>query len=356
MSFPLTPVDGALYTTALGTNYRYDSTRTAWNIVSQTMTGVTGIQGSSGIQGATGLRGDTGIQGNTGVQGNTGIAGSSGGITGTAGYVVKFFDGTSVVNSTMYNYAGKGMELNVGNAIDASAYLVVKGNNQKLAELGRSNVSGNGSGELNLYTEGVLYTKFNPTTASVGTGLAVTGTLAVGPSMNVSGSAIQVTQSMTPTVIGPGMLYNVGPLSADATRTQADAYNSYATTHISDMIRLDRTRALYLYDDGTISDSNYLFQARGYVWQVAANYASYTDFIDFACYADSGTQHIIHLHTNGETSSTLDASRLNISVVQPSYLGDVFWDSAKLVISSNIPVSDGTALIGYDIKYWTCKA
>lgn len=60
MAFPSSPVDGQLYTTSLGTQYRYYLTDTAWKIV-----------GSPG----------------------------TGDITGTAGYLAKFVDGTTIGNS-----------------------------------------------------------------------------------------------------------------------------------------------------------------------------------------------------------------------------------------------------------------
>ena len=69
MSFPFSPTNGQLYTTALGTSYRYDAARTAWIINSQTIVGLTGVQGQTGLQGSTGLQGPTGVQGNTGQQG-----------------------------------------------------------------------------------------------------------------------------------------------------------------------------------------------------------------------------------------------------------------------------------------------
>jgi len=85
MSFPNSPTNGQLYTNALGTVYLYDSTRTAWNISTQTVTGVTGLQGITGVgTGATGVIGPTGIQGNTGIAGGTGVIGPTG-IRGTTG-------------------------------------------------------------------------------------------------------------------------------------------------------------------------------------------------------------------------------------------------------------------------------
>ena len=69
MSFPFSPYNGQLYTTALGTSYVYDTTRAAWLINSQTIIGLTGVQGITGPQGT---------QGNTGVQGGTGLQGLQG--------------------------------------------------------------------------------------------------------------------------------------------------------------------------------------------------------------------------------------------------------------------------------------
>ena len=51
MAFPTAPYDGELYTNQLQTEYRYDSTRGAWIINSQEITGATGVQGATGIQG-----------------------------------------------------------------------------------------------------------------------------------------------------------------------------------------------------------------------------------------------------------------------------------------------------------------
>jgi hypothetical protein len=54
-SFPLSPVNGQIWTNPLGTGYVYDSTRTAWLINSQTVVGQTGLQGPTGVQGQTGF-------------------------------------------------------------------------------------------------------------------------------------------------------------------------------------------------------------------------------------------------------------------------------------------------------------
>jgi hypothetical protein len=49
--FPANPGDGQLFLNALGTQYKYDSTRTAWLIANQTLLGATGVQGQQGITG-----------------------------------------------------------------------------------------------------------------------------------------------------------------------------------------------------------------------------------------------------------------------------------------------------------------
>ena len=94
LGFPLSPINGQTYTTSLGTNYVYDSSRTAWLINSssgsQGLTGMPGITGSNGIQGITGNSGLTGTNGLTGSVGVVGITGSNGltgliGITGLNG-------------------------------------------------------------------------------------------------------------------------------------------------------------------------------------------------------------------------------------------------------------------------------
>ena len=45
MSFPSSPVNGQLYTNALGTEYIYVSADGAWKIHSATIQGMTGLQG-----------------------------------------------------------------------------------------------------------------------------------------------------------------------------------------------------------------------------------------------------------------------------------------------------------------------
>jgi len=87
VAFPTSPTDGQQYTNNLGTTYEWDSSRTAWLIVSQEITGATGIQGIQGVTGLQGAQGDTGVQGETGLQGHTGIQGDTGiqGITGIQG-------------------------------------------------------------------------------------------------------------------------------------------------------------------------------------------------------------------------------------------------------------------------------
>ena len=54
MSFPFSPIDGQVYFNNLGTGYKFDSTRVAWLISSQTIIGLTGLQGPTGIIGETG--------------------------------------------------------------------------------------------------------------------------------------------------------------------------------------------------------------------------------------------------------------------------------------------------------------
>lgn len=57
MSFPVSPISGQSFTNTLGTRFLYDSTRNAWLIDTQAVTGfygATGIMGSTGIQGITG--------------------------------------------------------------------------------------------------------------------------------------------------------------------------------------------------------------------------------------------------------------------------------------------------------------
>jgi len=58
MPFPPNPNPGDLYTTSLGTRYQYNVSTTSWDIVSQEITGATGLQG---------FQGDTGVQGFTGI-------------------------------------------------------------------------------------------------------------------------------------------------------------------------------------------------------------------------------------------------------------------------------------------------
>lgn len=69
MAFPTSPVDGQLYTNALGTQYKFYLADTAWKIV------------------------------------NGGGGGTIGG-TGTAGYLTKFVDSTTIGNSTLRNVSG----------------------------------------------------------------------------------------------------------------------------------------------------------------------------------------------------------------------------------------------------------
>jgi len=89
MSFPVSPIDGQQYSTALDTRYVYDSTRQAWLVDAQNVLGLTGLQGMTGIRGVTGILGidgNTGVQGVTGFYGQTGIQGHTGlGIQGVTG-------------------------------------------------------------------------------------------------------------------------------------------------------------------------------------------------------------------------------------------------------------------------------
>jgi hypothetical protein len=47
--FPSNPIDGQTWTNPLGTQYRYDATRTAWLITGQVLLGITGVQGVTGL-------------------------------------------------------------------------------------------------------------------------------------------------------------------------------------------------------------------------------------------------------------------------------------------------------------------
>jgi hypothetical protein len=96
MSFPLSPSNNDLYTNGLGTQYKYDSTRTAWVI------------NGSGITG--------------------GIAGS-----GTAPYIPVFSDSTTLANSPAY-VAGNGLQID-----GASSYALVSDSSVKVSG---NNISG----------------------------------------------------------------------------------------------------------------------------------------------------------------------------------------------------------------------
>lgn len=96
MAFPISPVDGEIYTTVYGTRYKYFAIDDKWvkdGMIPIGNQGYTGIQGITGLLGYTGTQGYTGIQGLTGLQGLTGFQGFTGsqgytgiqGITGTAG-------------------------------------------------------------------------------------------------------------------------------------------------------------------------------------------------------------------------------------------------------------------------------
>jgi hypothetical protein len=87
MAFPISPTDGQLYTTSLGTIYQYQAIQDRWLLYSHTIVGETGAQGFTGLPGPTGLLGPTGIIGFTGAQGFTGAPGFTGaqGVTGIVG-------------------------------------------------------------------------------------------------------------------------------------------------------------------------------------------------------------------------------------------------------------------------------
>lgn len=109
MSFPLSPLNGELYTTPLGTCYQYNNTDGKWIIVGSSVAGVQGITGLQGIQGDTGLQGETGIQGTTGVQGATGVQGVQGdtgvhGITGVQG--ITGLQAGTILSNGMYVVGG----------------------------------------------------------------------------------------------------------------------------------------------------------------------------------------------------------------------------------------------------------
>jgi len=69
MTFPASPSDGQLYSSGLGTGYKYSSDKTAWMMNDYHISGATGIQGDIGLQGYTGIQGATGLWGATGIQG-----------------------------------------------------------------------------------------------------------------------------------------------------------------------------------------------------------------------------------------------------------------------------------------------
>ena len=107
MSFPLNPIDQQTYTSNSGTVYKWASADNAWNIVSQTILGQTGVQGTTGLVGSTGIQGVTGIYGGTGIQGVTGFYGQTGvqGVTGLIGGtgvqgVTGFIGGTGIQGVT----------------------------------------------------------------------------------------------------------------------------------------------------------------------------------------------------------------------------------------------------------------
>jgi hypothetical protein len=121
MSFPISPVHGQQYTTASGTMYTYDGSKSpagAWVINSLAALGVTGFQGATGIQGiqgATGSQGLTGSQGYTGALGNTGLQGAQGttgslGFTGPSGMG---FTGIITIVTTAEDYIATGYKTDI---------------------------------------------------------------------------------------------------------------------------------------------------------------------------------------------------------------------------------------------------
>jgi hypothetical protein len=139
MSFPFSPYDGQTYTNVNGTGYQYSAVANLWRIVSQTLTGGTGIQGLTGpmgagftglqgIQGLTGFYGQTGIQGLgltglQGIQGNTGIQGLQGsqgnqGVQGIQG-ITGFYGQTGLQGITGF-YGQTGIRGITGLALGAT--------------------------------------------------------------------------------------------------------------------------------------------------------------------------------------------------------------------------------------------
>jgi hypothetical protein len=101
MAFPISPVDGQIYVSAVGCRYKYFLTDDKWlktGLVPGDQ-GITGYQGVTGASGADALQGETGpagiqgetgpagIYGPTGIQGETGFTGHTGiqGVTGASG-------------------------------------------------------------------------------------------------------------------------------------------------------------------------------------------------------------------------------------------------------------------------------
>lgn len=78
MAFPISPVDGQLYTTSIGIVYQYQSATDRWLLYSHTIVGETGAQGFTGAQGVTGLIGAQGITGLIGATGALGLSVTSG--------------------------------------------------------------------------------------------------------------------------------------------------------------------------------------------------------------------------------------------------------------------------------------
>jgi len=107
MAFPISPSDGQLYTSSLGTVYEYEAANDRWLLSSHVMVGETGLRGLTGAQGETGLRGLTGAQGETGLRGLTGAQAETGIISGDATLTSLVITGnssgiTGIVVNTLY--------------------------------------------------------------------------------------------------------------------------------------------------------------------------------------------------------------------------------------------------------------
>lgn len=103
MAFPTSPVNGEVYTNALGTRYVYNSTNAKWVILYQDV----GVTGPKGLDGITGPQGPQGMN-PTGMLSCTVTAGSQGWVNnGTKGFVVvpyncRFFNWTLVATNAGY--------------------------------------------------------------------------------------------------------------------------------------------------------------------------------------------------------------------------------------------------------------